>query len=262
MKTLLSFLLLFCIPASLFSGPNMPPRSADEKIIETCTEIRRHETRIPGVLEAWGERGKFWPAGSTLRVKFLNGSAGQKDKAWSRFQTIDRLVNLSFKRVETGAAEIRVRFDGNAGHWSYVGRDCLGIPSAQPTMNLALRSGWLNGDGPDEWDRVGLHEILHAIGLYHEHQHPQAAIPWNEAAVIDYYKRTQGWSEQEIRFQVLNREPMTKGFVGTRFDPQSIMEYPVPRELTTNGFSVGWNRQLSVLDFQFLQQVYPIAKGI
>ena len=206
-------------------------------------------------LEAWGNRTKFWPAGSTLRVKFLSGTTGQKAEAWKRFEKIQSYINLKFVQ-SNGASEIRVKFDYNNGHWSYVGKDALGIAKSQPTMNLALKSGWF-GDNADEWDRVALHEILHSIGLMHEHQHPQSAIPWNVPAVLAYYEQTQGWTEAEVYQQVLNKEPLNPSFVGTAFDASSIMEYPVPAELTTNGFSVGWNRQLSPQDIKFITTVYP-----
>lgn len=236
------------------SSPSL--HASESGPLHVCTEMHLPSRTVPGAMEAWSDKYKLWPQNSTLRVKFLSGSKGQRAEAWERFAAIEALVNLRFVQVTSGASELRVRFDYDKGHWSYVGRDCLGIPRTQPTMNLALKSGWF-GDKADEWDRVALHEILHAIGLYHEHQHPQATIPWNVPKVIAYYEQTQGWSEAEIRQQVLNREPMRPSFLGTSFDPMSIMEYPVPAELTTNGFSVGWNRQLSALDVQFLARLYP-----
>lgn len=223
------------------------------KPLNTCVAVKP-KPQAHG-LEAWANSSKFWPQKSVLRVKFLSGSTAQKAEAWKRFQQIQSYINLQFVQ-STGASEIRVRFDHNAGHWSYVGKDCLGISRTKPTMNLALKTGWF-GDGSSEWDRVALHEILHAIGLNHEHQHPLSSIPWNDRAVIQYYMSTQGWTEEEVRFQVLNKEPLTNDYRGTTYDPSSIMEYPIPPELTTNGFSVGWNRKLSPLDIKFIQTIYP-----
>ncbi len=226
------------------------------KPLKTCVAVK--PIAKANGLEAFGNRSKLWPAGSILRVKFLSGSVGQKEKAWERFQKIASYTNLTFVQ-STGASEIRVRFDYGGGHWSYVGKDALGIKKTLPTMNLALKSGWF-GDGASEWDRVVLHEVGHAVGLGHEHQSPKATIPWDKEAVYVYYQNTQGWTRQEIDQQVLSVEPLTPDFVGTRFDPTSIMEYPIDPHLTLNGFSVGWNNKLSTLDILWLQTVYPKKK--
>jgi hypothetical protein len=44
----------------------------------------------------------------------------------------------------------------------------------------------------------------------------------------------------------------------TAFDPQSIMLYPVPKELTKGGFEIPWsNSELSALDKEFIGKMYP-----
>jgi serralysin len=204
------------------------------------------------VMRIWAHPSKIWPAKNLpLKVRFLGGNNAQRSKAWARFQTIDSLCGVSFALVETGPSDIRVAF-GNSGHWSYLGTDCRGIPQNAATMNLQL-TAW---DDNTEWDRVTLHEICHALGCPHEHQHPAAGIPWNERKVIDYYARTQGWSEEETRDQVLDRY-RGNDFLGTEFDPCSIMCYPVDPSLTTNGFKVGWNVKFSENDIAFLKKIYP-----
>lgn len=244
MKTIRTLALLIILAAS--------SALASDKL-DSCVAIRPPRAEINGK-SIWGEY--FWQQNATLRVKFLGGSRGQQSEAWKRFQTIDKLINLSFVRVESGHSDIRVAFDQDAGHWSYVGTGNRSVPYYRATMNLALKAG-IFGSGATEWSRVTLHEICHAIGMNHEHQHPLATIKWNKPAVYDYYSRTQGWSRAEIDYQVLNRSPKTPRFRGTAFDPASIMEYPIPKELTLDGFSVGWNSKFSPLDLTFLKQVYP-----
>ena len=34
---------------------------------------------------------------------------------------------------------------------------------------------------------------------------------------------------------------------------------PVPKELTTGGFQVGWNKVLSATDIAFMEALYPFA---
>jgi hypothetical protein len=80
-------------------------------------------------------------------------------------------------------AEIRISFQ-HQGSWSYVGTDALSVPSDEPTMNY----GWLTPGSPDnEYSRVVLHEFGHALACIHEHQHPEAGIPWDKEAVYNYY---------------------------------------------------------------------------
>lgn len=203
-------------------------------------------------LAAWGQMAKRWPARSQLRVRFLNGDSRQRTAAMQRMKAIDALCALSFVEVR-GPSEIRVLFNPDAGHWSYIGTDCRFIASNQQTMNIGL----LGRDSEKEWDRVVLHETLHAVGFNHEHQHPRGTIPWNVEAVYRFYMETQGWSRAEIDAQVLRRSTATNIF-GSAPDKTSIMMYPIPKELLTDPRqAVGWNTKLSASDIDVLKRVYP-----
>lgn len=236
MKAVATLLLLLTIPA-------FPA--------DSCVAIKPFAGAVRG-MELWSRNRELWPQRATLRVKFVDGSASQQRRAWYRFQKVDALVNLTLVRVASGDAEIRVAFDPSGGHWSYVGQGCLSVPKNKPTMNLALGS-W---DWSNEWDRVAIHECLHAIGFQHEHQSPQSTIKWNIPYVLAEYRRTQGWSDAEIYYQVINRAD-AGDFNGSAFDPKSIMLYPVSKAETMDGFSVGWNRKLSPLDIETLRRIYP-----
>lgn len=229
--------------------------SATAGEIKSCVAIKATEPRMPeGIQRAWGQTSKFWPRNSQLRVRFLAGTAKQKDEAWKRFQIVDNITNLTFVRVDSGASEVRVRFDYGKGHWSYLGTDCRVVPQSSQTMNLELKAG-VFGDAGYEWDRVAIHEMCHAIGLEHEHQSPKATnLVWNRAAVYDYYGRTQGWSKQQIDFQVLNRSTATS-IIASKWDSKSIMEYPIPQGLAN--IVVGWNDKLTALDIATLKSIYP-----
>ena len=229
--------------------------------IQSCVAIQHYQPDVRDILSdlggpalrAWGRPTNFWPQRSVLRVRFLNGSKKQQAEARLRFEAVDALVNLSFQFVTSGTSEIRVAFDMNKGHWSYLGKGCLQISQSQPTMNLALGAGAF-GDFKEEWNRVAIHETLHAIGLEHEHQHPQGGIVWNKEAVYAYYQKTQGWSRSMIDFQVLNRYTGSQ-YKGTKYDAASIMQYPVPQGLAN--IVVGWNDKLSPSDISFLKTIYP-----
>jgi len=129
--------------------------------------------------------------------------------------------------------------------------------ASQPTMNF----GWLRSNTPnDEVRRVVLHEFGHALGLVHEHQNPAVAIPWNKAAVYQYYQGPPNqWSQEQVDLNIF--EVYGKGLTKyTRFDRNSIMLYPIPAELTTGGYQVGWNNELSYWDKLFIRKCYPPTK--
>ena len=120
-----------------------------------------------------------------------------------------------------------------------------------------MNFGWFDESTPDdEFSRTTIHEFGHALGCVHEHSSPAATIPWNRDAVYAYYLRNDGWSKEEVDAQLFSVWAAAETKF-TPFDRDSIMEYPVPPELTTNGFSIGWNRVLSNADKAFIREMYP-----
>src|SRR5262245_17319860 len=107
---------------------------------------------------------KKWTNGSTLRCRFLDGSAKMQKKVEAFAHQWEQHANLRFRFVTSGQAEIRISFFADSGSWSAVGRDALNtsyFPLHQPTMNY----GWLRDNtDDDEYSRVVLHEFGHAIG--------------------------------------------------------------------------------------------------
>ena len=50
--------------------------------------------------------------------------------------------------------------------------------------------------------RLVCHEFGHALGLLHEHQHPQASqVTWNRQAIMNAYN----WSAQQVINNIENR---------------------------------------------------------
>ena len=198
---------------------------------------------------ATGLKNKFWTPGQTLRVRFLNGSSILQNKVMAYAKQWESFANVKFTQVASGTSEIRVAFD-NAGHWSYVGKDNLSIAQTQKTMNLQFTASTTE----NEIRATTLHEFGHVLGLGHEHQNPTVTISWKTPAVYAYYAQM-GWSQQKVNEQVLTKYqwPQTQH---TNHDSKSIMQYPVPASLTTNGVSIPWNTQLSAIDKDFIGKMY------
>ena len=198
-----------------------------------------------------------WNAGDTITVSFLDGDPDVQDKVAEAAQgwTAPRLANLTLDfRKNTSDTLVRISFR-HPGSWSVIGTTCRQMTDkTQPTMNF----GWLTPDSADdEIQRVVLHEFGHAIGLIHEHQNPAGGIKWNRDAVIrDLSGPPNNWSLDVIEHNMF--EPYAANETNfTKVDGASIMMYPIPSNWTTDGFSVGTNRQLSATDKQFIHQQYP-----
>ena len=66
----------------------------------------------------------------------------------------------------------------------------------------------------------------------------------------------QGWSKEKVDEQVFKK--YSKSIVrATKVDKKSIMMYPIPNDITTGDFEVGWNNDLSDIDKQFIGKLDP-----
>jgi hypothetical protein len=201
---------------------------------------------------------RMWKTGRELRIRLLDGTPNIQDRIRACANEWPMYANIKFTWVDSGDAEIRISVGDGGGSWSYLGTDNASIPQHQKTMNF----GWLNDDSSDqEVSRVVLHEFGHALGCHHEHQSPAAGIPWNEQAVLDYYKLANGWDEATTRASLLEKYPASETQFSA-FDKSSIMIYSFPAELTLDGSSVEWNTSLSQTDKGFMSRTYPLEGGM
>lgn len=191
---------------------------------------------------------KMWINGSTLRIRFLEGTAQQQQMVKDYAPQWTQHANLKFEFTNAPDADIRIAFNPNDGAWSYVGTDAKSISQNEPTMNL----GWQD-------EAVILHEFGHAIGLGHEHQNPSGGIEWNEEIVIrDLGGPPNNWSEPQVRHNVLNKYSADQ-IRGTTFDRDSIMLYFFPDSWVLNGEGTKENSILSDIDKSFIAgaEAYP-----
>ena len=190
---------------------------------------------------------------STLTVRFLDGEQVVKDRVKKYANEWSKYANVKFVFVDSGPADIRISFKLD-GSWSYVGK-CINssLTQDEATMNY----GWLTPETPDdEYARVVLHEFGHALGFVHEHQHPYSPIPWNVQVVYDYYWRTLMWDKEEVDRNIIDKySAQVTNF--SDFDPDSIMIYAIPNDVTIGNYETTWNKKLSRLDKEFVSRWYP-----
>ena len=204
--------------------------------------------------------GNRWPeSGVELSVQFLDAPSTALRKrillhlnAWSDF------ANVRFRETH-GQGQVRIaRLDAPedvAGYWSYVGTEIEGIALDAPTMNLqefTMRT-------PDEeFFRVVRHEAGHTLGFDHEHMRTELVRKIDRKKAIRYYDKLCGWTPQETIDQVLT--PLAKkSIIGTtEADPESIMCYQVPADITKDGKAIPGGLDINEKDAEFAAKMYPL----
>lgn len=204
-----------------------------------------------GVLDASAK----WTNGAILQVRFLGGSPSVQQRIKQYARLWESYANIKFNFIEYGNADIRIGFN-RGGYWSYAGTIAKRFGQNEQTMNF---EGFNDYTSDTELKRTVLHEFGHALGLLHEHKSPLSRIQWNKQRVYAYFLQTQGWSPSQVDEQVLNRYSVTMS--NNEYDPTSIMHYPIDRSLTIDGYSVGWNTELSTGDKKLIGEMYPFSTG-
>ncbi len=201
---------------------------------------------------------KLWEKGKVLKVRFIEGTAPLHDRVMQAAQSwfLDD-VNLKLAQAQSGeAGDIRISFDASRGSWSYVGTDCRSIHPTEATMNL----GWATLDTPDkDFSSVVIHEFGHALGLLHEHNHPEARIEWDEAAVrADLGGPPNYWNNETIDSNVFAKFAASD-VITTDFDNASVMIYTIPAGWTINKKSCTPSWKLSAGDAATIRKLYAYA---
>ncbi len=201
--------------------------------------------------------GKYWgPAGVHLTVGFASqASAALQERVVSKFNEWSKHCNATFSIVQGAwrSADIRISL-GAGGYWSYLGTDIHRVSSSQPTMNL---QGFSMQTSEEEFTRVGLHEVAHTMGCPHEHMRQQIIGRLDYAKTVAEFRRTQGWSEQEVQQQIFT--PLSENSIrGTRnAHDDSIMCYWFPGTCTKDGRPILGGNKITKEDGEFMGTIYP-----
>ncbi len=200
---------------------------------------------------------KYWRSGAVrLSVQFLdNPQAALRAKIISNMNAWGTRANVRFSETH-GQGQVRIaRQSGDdGGYWSYVGTDILQIPADQPTMNLERFS---LETSESEFHRVVRHETGHTMGFPHEHMRRELVAKIDPDKALAYFMETQGWSEAEVRAQVLT--PIEESsLIGTpNADGRSIMCYQIPGTITRDGQAIVGGLDIDEQDYAFAAKLYP-----
>jgi hypothetical protein len=256
--------IIVCLPKAL---PKDYWTAAAQKAIEinplNAAPVDRLTKVIPGFTPSVEHLAvittKYWQVkGVHLTVAFLDNPAADLRKrilqhmnAWGVF------ANVKFRATKTDP-QVRIARTAGDGYWSYLGTDILQIPKNEPTMNLDSFSM----DTPEsEYHRVVRHETGHTMGFPHEHMRAELVAKIDPAKAIAFFEATQGWTEEEVRQQVLT--PLEDAsLLGTAHaDPNSIMCYQIPGSITKDGQPIVGGTDIDPEDQAFAAKIYPKKVG-
>jgi len=194
----------------------------------------------------------LWPEGSTIKVRFLDGSVAQQQLFKEALGEWLKYANLKVAYVSSRDADVRVEFGPNIyENWSYVGRMALRTDPTEPTITLGHDVTSPNARGGY------LHEIGHALGLVHEFQNPRAAQIWNRSALYAYADQV-GWGRDYVDTNILN----STDYPGAReLDLHTVMAYPLPASLTKAGKTFQPGNDLSESDRAYIASLYPATNS-
>jgi hypothetical protein len=234
-----------------------PPTVPDAKFCKDVT-VPINTTKFSSLdAEAAIVKKNVWKQFQKIKIRFFNGTPEQKD--WVRKLIMEQYqphINLRLHFIDHPfheRSDVRIKFDTQAGSWSYNGTEALHIHQNEPTMNFS----WL--DLPPLTGGVVLHEFGHCLGPWiHEHQNPkQNPIQWNYPVIINSLCGPPNfWSRRTICENILSKYTRDQ-IRGSEFDPQSIMIYPFPASWTATNVPRETPQSLSLTDIYWLRFQYP-----
>lgn len=199
---------------------------------------------------------KFWgKRASDLTIGFMEQTtAAMRDKVLAYANRWGEFSSVRFRWTKTDPV-IRISF-GPGGYYSYLGTDALQIPKNQHTMNL---EGFTVNTPEREWKRVVTHEFGHSLGCPHEQQRKEILDLLDYAKTVAYFRQTQGWSEKEVRQQILVPLEERSLMAGSSpvADQTSIMCYQFPGSITKTGKPIPGGMDFSAMDREFFGKIYP-----
>ncbi|VVN57215.1 hypothetical protein PS687_02600 [Pseudomonas fluorescens] len=193
---------------------------------------------------------KLWPQHSVLKISLLNMTEEQKSLVKTNIKKWIPHTNLYLKFVETSNGDIRISADNTTSSgWSRVGTDAKNAPPYEPTMSIGFKNT------PERIEAQVLHEFGHALGLRHEHQHPDRTLQIDDEGVYKEFE-----SRSKTRAEAYN-DILKKFYRSTvttsPYDEHSIMHYSFPASRLIESNEIPKPLQLSAGDKNFIKSLYP-----
>jgi len=205
-----------------------------------------------------GAHTKYWAPGRTLKIAIARLDDELFDTVKNAINKWAPYVSLSFQFVDLSdddeqyEGDIRVELSPlyNTVARSLIGTDALAAPAHEATM-------WLGVNTTDpKYESVVIHEFGHALGRLHEHQHPDASIPWDREKAYAALEKNHGMSRAAVDAIVFPL-PRDNNLTYAPYDRLSVMHYLIPNEITVGDWEQPTNLHLSAGDIAFARNMYP-----
>lgn len=202
-----------------------------------------------------------WPtSGIKLTVGFMDNPPADLQarillhmNAWGKTANVEFVASSTDPKVRISRLD---RPPEMSGYWSYVGTEILSIPKNESTLNL---EAFTMNTPESEFHRVVRHETGHTLGFPHEHMRRELIAKIDPDKAIAYFGRTQGWSAEEVRQQVLTPLEDSSLLETGHADPHSIMCYQIPGSLTKDRKPIVGGLDIDKKDYTFAASCYPKA---
>jgi len=241
------------LSAVLAASPSPTPDT--EEAPRSKTTRTDHDRREAAKRPKVGTRARLWDVGSTLKVRFLDGSTALHSKVEDAAVQWLEYANLKFEFGDDKKAQLRISFKQD-GDWAFLAKDGLDVPALAPNVNFGSLT---DASSREDVELVVLHEFGHVLGLQHEHSNPASTLKWDRPAVYKFFAAPPNyWSRVEVDQHVFAIWPPGYFPIHKVFDRQSIMMYEMQAEFFADKKAIVRNGQLSELDKQFVAALYPL----
>ncbi|AZE93397.1 hypothetical protein C4J95_1271 [Pseudomonas orientalis] len=198
---------------------------------------------------------RLWPQHSVLTISLLNMTKEQKDVIKHNINKWAPHTNLYFKFTDRPNGDIRIVAKNDTDNaWSMIGTAAKKIPLSEPTMSIGFKRT------PTDLAATIQHEFGHALGLRHEHQHPDRTLDLNKPNIHQEYE-SQGLFAYNADEEVIQTPPRIQ-VKASPYDQKSIMHYGFKASDLQSGPPIPRPTQISGEDEHFMQSLYPQDKSL